>query len=814
MQNNQNILTPGQTHGAAQALLCHNATTGVQASINGGGIVRQLGKANVTANITGNSTGKTYPQQLLESVINYTKDVVIITEAEPFEPPGPRIVYVNKAFTTLTGYDAHEVIGLTPRILQGPKTDSAELQKLKTALKTWQHCEITTVNYKKNGQEYWVNMTISPVADASGWYTHWIAIERDVTERKQEEMQKQVIMGLGQLFNTQGTMESILKKLVATLATYFNFCIAEIWLIDKNNQTLKLAADIENTVGAQFAYSAKAKNFKKGEGLPGLVWQSGAIEVLDELVNNTNFAYVAHLLRAAWGIPVTCDGELIGVFVLAVKKEVITHENLSGFFQQLGTYIGVEIKRKQQELELAQLAAFAPDIFSEIAVIKDMEFRIGLLESIGSPFCAVDKNWIVKYWNKRAEEELGLPKENIVGRNLWQVFTNHKSLAYQKYHEAMRTGIATYFEDYYVALGRWYYISLYPSINGLSAYFTDITERKKIKQALRESNERYKLVAKATRDWIWDLDIATGKITKEGDGFETLFGYNGDEIITDLLSWEKLVHPGDLFALRHGLNKVLALPTQNLWDCEYRFRKANGQYAQVASRGYILRDANEQPVRIIGAARDVTEINTQIEENRRIKQNLDSLINTTNDLVWSVDKNLNLLAGNIAFKNMSKVINGSPVAEGQSVMFKAFGEEVLKHWQNLYTKVLAGSSFNIEQVYTNPITAEVTNNIISFAPIKDTRGTITGVACFAKDITERVKYIEAIEKQNKSLREIAWMQSHIVRAPLANIMGIINLIREVKADSEESKDLLGHLIMQGEKLDTIINDIVIKANKL
>ena len=122
--------------------------------------------------------------KLLESVITHTNDAIIITEAEPVNKPGPRIIYVNDSFTKMTGYTAAEVIGKTPRILQGPKSDEKELAKLSKAIRNWEPYEITTINYKKNGDEFWVNFSVVPVADEKGWYTHWISIERDVTESK------------------------------------------------------------------------------------------------------------------------------------------------------------------------------------------------------------------------------------------------------------------------------------------------------------------------------------------------------------------------------------------------------------------------------------------------------------------------------------------------------------------------------------------------------------------------------------------------------------------------------------------------------
>lgn len=120
--------------------------------------------------------------KLFEQIVTHTNDAVLVTEAEPVDLPGPRIVYVNEAFCKMTGYEAHEVIGKTPRILQGPLSDFSELKAMGQSLRQWRPHEITTINYKKNGEPFWVNFTVTPIADSQGWFTHWIAIERDVTK--------------------------------------------------------------------------------------------------------------------------------------------------------------------------------------------------------------------------------------------------------------------------------------------------------------------------------------------------------------------------------------------------------------------------------------------------------------------------------------------------------------------------------------------------------------------------------------------------------------------------------------------------------
>ena len=125
--------------------------------------------------------------RLLESAVVHANDAVLITEAEPIDEPGPRIVFANQAFCRMTGYAADEVLGKTPRLLQGPKTDRAQLDLIRHALARWQAVRVELVNYHKDGSEFWVELVIVPLADETGWYTHWVSVQRDITDRKLAE---------------------------------------------------------------------------------------------------------------------------------------------------------------------------------------------------------------------------------------------------------------------------------------------------------------------------------------------------------------------------------------------------------------------------------------------------------------------------------------------------------------------------------------------------------------------------------------------------------------------------------------------------
>ncbi len=138
--------------------------------------------------------------EVVQKVADYTRDALMICEAEVAIGQAPTVVYVNPAFTVLTGYTPQDIIGRSPRMLQGAGTSESTRLAIREALAAWQPITVEILNYRKDGSPIWVELSITPVADEGGWYRYWISVQRDVTERHRYEqerrMQAQIMQAL------------------------------------------------------------------------------------------------------------------------------------------------------------------------------------------------------------------------------------------------------------------------------------------------------------------------------------------------------------------------------------------------------------------------------------------------------------------------------------------------------------------------------------------------------------------------------------------------------------------------------------------
>jgi len=203
---------------------------------------------------------------------------------------------------------------------------------------------------------------------------------------------------------------------------------------------------------------------------------------------------------------------------------------------------------------------------------------------------------------------------------------------------------------------------------------------------------------------------------------------------------------------------------------------------------------------------DITEQKKIQEKIYNDGQNLRAIINNTRDLIWSVDRQSQIITGNQAFWDRVKELTGK---EEQEVTTADFIQERLKVFFESYERAFKGEAFSI--VRQREIDGKQVYEQLSFNPIPDMHGKIIGVNCFMRDITESQQYLHRIEDQNTRLREIAWIQSHRVRAQVANILGLAQLCDQ---DGSSNAQTITMINEAAQELDSVIREITLLTENL
>jgi len=158
------------------------------------------------------------PTRAMRGLIEATNDAIIITTASDLDRPGPRIVYVNPAFTALSGYRADEAVGGCPRMLQGPGTDRRASGRIRAALTAGQPAREELLNYTKHGDAYWLDIAIVPLIGDDGSIEYFGAIERDVTDQRlysdrlERLAHEDVLTGIGNRAALQRHMAALVQE--------------------------------------------------------------------------------------------------------------------------------------------------------------------------------------------------------------------------------------------------------------------------------------------------------------------------------------------------------------------------------------------------------------------------------------------------------------------------------------------------------------------------------------------------------------------------------------------------------------------------
>ena len=292
------------------------------------------------------------------------------------------------------------------------------------------------------------------------------------------------------------------------------------------------------------------------------------------------------------------------------------------------------------------------------------------------------------------------------------------------------------------------------------AHTRDVTDSLKSAEYLAASEKRFKLAARATNDALWDRDLITDEIWLN-DSFYDTFGYRRKEFKSEFEIWKKNLHPEDRERVIENLKDCID-EGKSSWSEEYRYRRNDGTYADIYDRGYLMRDENGKPLRMIGAMMDVTE--RKSAENAVRFQAL--LLDTVQQAVIFTDLN-----GKINYWNSyaEKIFEWTAAeASNQNALDLILPKAARQQAEEVLTKLLQSKNWTGEILLQKRDGTRFPVQIVS-SPVHNEFGQRIGMLGILSDITER----KLAEKENLSLNTEIQTQRQRLNAIIANIPGVV-----------------------------------------
>ena len=515
----------------------------------------------------------------LALVVEKTTNGVVISDVHG------RVEWANEAMSSLTGYSIEELIGQKPgELLQGPLTSAEAVAELSAALTRHEPFEGVLLNYAKDGSQYWVNLRIDPIFD-DGVCSGFIAIEHDVTEqRRQTELHREWLARLQKITSqVPGVVYQYKQRADGTgCFPYASDGIREVYQTTPES--------VRHDASAVFE----------------LIHPEDRQGVVDSIaLSGKNMTPWRHEYRVRYhsGIERWLQGNALPE--PAEDGAIVWH----GFISDTTVF------KQTQQAEL--------EVRAQLQALIDASTQFSMI--------ATNTEGLITLFNTGAEKLLGYAREEMIGlrtpacfHDPDEILARGQALSYELQRDI--SGFSVFVES--ALLGRsemreWTYIckdgsrltvSLAVSairnrhgvVTGFLGVASDITARRQMENALKESQQRYQLAVRGSTDGIWDWNIAAAD-TYYSPRFRSLLGYENEALPERFDTFiERNLHPDDKVSVQKSLERHLQ--DWEPYDVSHRLLTRKGEWRWFRARAQTQRDRSGLPVRMTGSISDISAL--------------------------------------------------------------------------------------------------------------------------------------------------------------------------------------------------------------
>ena len=462
----------------------------------------------------------------------------------------------------------------------------------------------------KDGRIRWIRNTPVPHKDNQERVVAYDGVVSDVTQRKHAEQLLTVqYLATCKLAQSRTLQEALTKILEAICLTFrsLSWDLAAFWSMDAKAGVLRCGETWHSPSMRAESFEAVSKTLalKRGIDLPGRVWESGELIWIPDAIKDKTFLRAPDAdrlgLHGACGFPICQGTDLVGVIEVFSREVQQPNPDMQQALMAVGTQISQFIERKHAEDALAaerNLLRTLIDILPDYIYVKDTEGRFVLNNPAHLGVLGVSQ------------------AHEVLGKTDSEFFSAELAGAYRADEKALLESgqpLLNREEPVVDSKGnsQWVLTTKVPlkdslgQVIGLVGVTRNITERKQVEMALKESQERLALVIQGSNDGIWDWNVSTNEVYFS-PRWKSMLGYAEKEIENTFSAWVGLLHPDDR---EHALAAIHSYFTgqKPTYELEHRLHHKDGTYRWILARGVALRNAEGKPVRMAGSHVDLTE---------------------------------------------------------------------------------------------------------------------------------------------------------------------------------------------------------------
>lgn len=737
-----------------------------------------------------------------------------------------KILRVNQAAIRHYGYTEEEFLSLTIKDIR-PSEDIPKLEDAvnKTIEREAAYGESDSRHKRKNGEIIYVRIKATRMMYQGHEVEIVLAI--DITEDKKKEAD---IIYQKQLFRASAQVSSILLKAndwQRAISEIFQI-IGETLQVDRvylfENHTLPLTGELLTSQRVEWAGSNVSPQMDNGElqNLP--INEIG--EFVKPLKQGRSFTAIISELPDSPIKELLAGQEIKSILVLPLF--------LNNGFQGFVGFDDCSNERVWCELEIQFLESLCADLSGVLErkeILQQLEHsekRYKALVQEGADLTAViDGKGNYRYVSSTSLPILGYTPEFFLGKNAFS-FIHEDDL------EALKDLLSRVLVDKQVTIppyrfkddkGNWRWLETKltnlmedPAVEGIVANSRDVTSIINKTEELKEANERYRIANRKLKKahqiakigyWSRRFDSELSEWSEET---YKIYGYTPENFIPTMNNVRSTFHPDDRHLVDSDPAETLEVGVEHSFV--YRILRATGEVRWVNVHVNFVEDEKGKPYLIEGTVQDITEQKKIEDELRMSQERFEFAMKATNEMIWDWDHKSGNIIRSYGYEKLFGYRAQEEVNTSNSWHSKIHDKDAEKAW-NYIKSVLNDKNVNQWKQEYRLIkhTGEIAFVIDRGFIIRDESGRPLRSVGATLDVTESRKQFEKIKLQNEQLREIAWLQSHVIRAPLARIMGLIYLIEEDNLGDNSMKDILNWIIESAHELDEVIKNITDKTER-